>query len=665
MLFSFFLQGQRGGRIVNSVKKRIHGGPERVYNQADNKKNHGAAQHGPPAHVSSSGSGGHSGYMHSDEDDADREGGRDRLLRMEPSHEGLEYFLPLSLRHGPAENINSSHNTGSSLPLERVNHYANQPYHNIGHNAEGENGNFQHNNKKRPRTNQTAQPVGSLAVASNQKTPNSVAMAYCAPCVNLRDDFHVFDLSYTIDAQDTVFWPGSTGFKLCMDCCAYYDQKNQTAREYYAGSFTCDEHAGTHVDAPFHFHKDGLTVEQLPLTMLMGPCKVIDLRHKLHHLQQLYQQQFGDASLSSHDMAVLNNNHQQHHNHHSNSNHSHLDPALMYASSSGLYGAQQQQTSASFSTLGALLPAVQLTDENLSALLLDHNNQQQQQQLHLEHAQQPNLHTEGSNGRNSNMSISGVMATYSVVPSDSLNDEAYATLLRDQTPTNTMPHHMQQLEQQPQLESHLERPLEQQQQQQQQQRHQPEPETQQLQLRLESDSQSDYRTNNHDNNVNRLFSSMHREFGFVPANTSHVDAHRNTINTVSNHSNNGFEEGTTSNSNSGNNINETKTSSVHNGIASDTAATATGDASTVVAAMEEEWSRRIAAARFLGQFTLTAEDIVNFERVHGRLQPQDLVVVRTGWAQYWTQGSGAYLGTRTKRFPCLIDCFRHRFLRLF
>lgn len=36
-------------------------------------------------------------------------------------------------------------------------------------------------------------------------------------------------------------------------------------------------HTGTHVDAPSHFLKDGLTIDQLGLDRMVGPCKVIDM----------------------------------------------------------------------------------------------------------------------------------------------------------------------------------------------------------------------------------------------------------------------------------------------------------------------------------------------------------------------------------------------------
>ena len=36
-------------------------------------------------------------------------------------------------------------------------------------------------------------------------------------------------------------------------------------------------HFGTHIDAPFHFVKDGSKVEDVPLDLLMGPAQVIEL----------------------------------------------------------------------------------------------------------------------------------------------------------------------------------------------------------------------------------------------------------------------------------------------------------------------------------------------------------------------------------------------------
>jgi len=54
-------------------------------------------------------------------------------------------------------------------------------------------------------------------------------------------------------------------------------------------------HIGTHLDAPFHFIANGKTIEQIPLSDLIGPALVIDLSRK--ELQP--RQQISWADLSS------------------------------------------------------------------------------------------------------------------------------------------------------------------------------------------------------------------------------------------------------------------------------------------------------------------------------------------------------------------------------
>jgi kynurenine formamidase len=41
---------------------------------------------------------------------------------------------------------------------------------------------------------------------------------------------------------------------------------------------TFSVHTGTHIDAPFHFVKNGLTMDQVPLDWLNGPAVLVDLR---------------------------------------------------------------------------------------------------------------------------------------------------------------------------------------------------------------------------------------------------------------------------------------------------------------------------------------------------------------------------------------------------
>eukprot|EP01038_Epipyxis_sp_PR26KG_P009276 gene9276-12497_t len=49
---------------------------------------------------------------------------------------------------------------------------------------------------------------------------------------------------------------------------------------YAAGTITCAEHCGTHVDAPFHFNITGAAVDSIPLKELIMKCVVIDISDK-------------------------------------------------------------------------------------------------------------------------------------------------------------------------------------------------------------------------------------------------------------------------------------------------------------------------------------------------------------------------------------------------
>lgn len=100
-------------------------------------------------------------------------------------------------------------------------------------------------------------------------------MLNCVDCSILGCTANGIDLSYPLNDK-TIFWPGGEKFKLCMECSV----NTEYGYDYAAGSFSCAEHGGTHVDAPFHFAKDGKTVDLLELDTLIAPCNVIDISGK-------------------------------------------------------------------------------------------------------------------------------------------------------------------------------------------------------------------------------------------------------------------------------------------------------------------------------------------------------------------------------------------------
>jgi arylformamidase len=63
-------------------------------------------------------------------------------------------------------------------------------------------------------------------------------------------------------------WPDSVGLRLVRTMSLEAGDKANVSR------LDCDVHMGTHVDAPWHFLKDGFTVDAMSLDMLIGPAVV-------------------------------------------------------------------------------------------------------------------------------------------------------------------------------------------------------------------------------------------------------------------------------------------------------------------------------------------------------------------------------------------------------
>jgi kynurenine formamidase len=87
------------------------------------------------------------------------------------------------------------------------------------------------------------------------------------------DAARVIDLSYPFDER-TIYWPTARPFELKSDA------RGRTAGGYwYASSTLCaSEHGGTHLDAPFHFAEAGRTTDAIPLSALIAPAVVVDVR---------------------------------------------------------------------------------------------------------------------------------------------------------------------------------------------------------------------------------------------------------------------------------------------------------------------------------------------------------------------------------------------------
>ena len=53
--------------------------------------------------------------------------------------------------------------------------------------------------------------------------------------------------------------------------------RQSSDRQYLISDLSMSSHTGTHIDAPSHYLKEGDTVDTIPLSHVMGTCRILDL----------------------------------------------------------------------------------------------------------------------------------------------------------------------------------------------------------------------------------------------------------------------------------------------------------------------------------------------------------------------------------------------------
>ena len=88
--------------------------------------------------------------------------------------------------------------------------------------------------------------------------------------------YRMVDLSHGY-GPNTLYWPTSTSrFTLTREASG----PTPGGWFYASNSLSTPEHGGTHLDAPVHFAREGMTTDQLPLTQLIAPAVRIDVREQ-------------------------------------------------------------------------------------------------------------------------------------------------------------------------------------------------------------------------------------------------------------------------------------------------------------------------------------------------------------------------------------------------
>ena len=79
----------------------------------------------------------------------------------------------------------------------------------------------------------------------------------------------IHDVTVPLSASVPTY-PGDPRFEI------EFTRRLATGDPYNLARFSLGAHAGTHVDAPYHFLADGATVDALPLEILMGKARVVE-----------------------------------------------------------------------------------------------------------------------------------------------------------------------------------------------------------------------------------------------------------------------------------------------------------------------------------------------------------------------------------------------------
>jgi arylformamidase len=72
-------------------------------------------------------------------------------------------------------------------------------------------------------------------------------------------------------SSDAPVYPGDTPFERVMTRC------DSPAGVVVSSRIIMSVHAGTHVDAPRHFYPEGVSVDHIPLEILMGKARVVEM----------------------------------------------------------------------------------------------------------------------------------------------------------------------------------------------------------------------------------------------------------------------------------------------------------------------------------------------------------------------------------------------------
>ncbi|WP_432412104.1 cyclase family protein [Rasiella sp. SM2506] len=116
----------------------------------------------------------------------------------------------------------------------------------------------------------------TLFIGCERKTTKTVEAQLTPSEANALLDGNIIDLTHTF-SEESIYWVTAKEFKL--DTVAFGETDN--GYFYSANNFETAEHGGTHIDAPIHFAANAQSVDEIPLTQLMGNGIKINVAEKV------------------------------------------------------------------------------------------------------------------------------------------------------------------------------------------------------------------------------------------------------------------------------------------------------------------------------------------------------------------------------------------------
>src|ERR1700722_10074977 len=90
----------------------------------------------------------------------------------------------------------------------------------------------------------------------------------------MKEKFQIIDLSHSLD-ENIPTWDGSCGFHSHLKL----DYEKDGLRTF---EIKCQAGIGTHIDAPSHFIKNSISIENISIENLLVPVCMIDVTSKVH-----------------------------------------------------------------------------------------------------------------------------------------------------------------------------------------------------------------------------------------------------------------------------------------------------------------------------------------------------------------------------------------------